>query len=354
MLKNLILTTLLLSANLIAQNSVSDKANCSCLMDFDQMVEKVVINYAGYDIKTNGNNKSRLEKLTKRLRHKASKAIEKNCETILSEWTDFFKDGHLRVRSKSWFESYNKEFAKRQTKPTIEISDSNFIVLHIPSFQVSKPELDKILSDNKEKISTTPNLIIDLHGNDGGSDWTYTNLMPILYTNPIITVAGGTRSSDDSIKYYERFVDKKNPENTLPWVTDLLKMLRENKGKIVSNDKDDQLILEEVQEYPKNIAILIDETNASAAETFLLKARQSKKVKLFGSNTKGVVDYLNPMFETLPCNKFILAVPLVRRSMKLPKDAIDNVGISPDVRIDKNVKNKIRFVIDFYKNSKTH
>ncbi|MGY0034733.1 S41 family peptidase [Pedobacter sp. NJ-S-72] len=35
--------------------------------------------------------------------------------------------------------------------------------------------------------------------------------------------------------------------------------------------------------YPSNVAIMINENNASTAEQFLLEAKQSKKVKLFGA-----------------------------------------------------------------------
>lgn len=344
----------LAQSNLHSQTRENKSQNtgisCSCLTDFDRMVEVVTASYAGYEDKITGRNKANFEKFTNRLRVRAAKAGGPECEAVLSEWVEFFRDGHLRVRTHEYFDSFAKNFAENPRKPSLQILGAEFIVLRIPTFHESKTDLDKILADHRDKISSTPNLIIDLRGNDGGSDWTYTNLMPLLYTNPIITVAGGIRASDASIKYFERFVNKDKPEETPPWVTDLLKKLREHKGTTIPADEPERIVLDKVQLFPKNIAVLIDGSNMSAAETFLLKARQSKKVKLFGSNTKGVVDYLNPTFEALPCKRFVLATPLTKRSMKLPQDAIDNVGILPDIRISDKVDDKIQFIVNHYRN----
>jgi len=44
---------------------------------------------------------------------------------------------------------------------------------------------------------------------------------------------------------------------------------------------------------PQKIMILMDEKCASAAEQFLLEARQSKKAILVGQPSRGVLDYAN-------------------------------------------------------------
>jgi C-terminal processing protease CtpA/Prc len=96
----------------------------------------------------------------------------------------------------------------------------------------------------------------------------------------------------------------------------------------------DSIIKEDtIYPNPKRVGIIINERNASAAEQFLLRAKESKKVILFGNrNTKGVLDYSNCDFEDLPSGNYQLKWPQ-SRSRRLPEHPIDNIGIAPDVVI---------------------
>jgi hypothetical protein len=53
---------------------------------------------------------------------------------------------------------------------------------------------------------------------------------------------------------------------------------------------------------------------------------------LFGQPSAGVLDYANVRVFALPSGKCFMAIPTTR-SRRLPKNPIDNVGITPDVRI---------------------
>ncbi|QNK61128.1 hypothetical protein H7F33_11115 [Pedobacter sp. PAMC26386] len=88
--------------------------------------------------------------------------------------------------------------------------------------------------------------------------------------------------------------------------------------------------------YPSNVAIMINENNASIAEQFLLEAKQSKKVKLFGANTFGALDISNMAFVMSPCKEFELGYSL-SESFRIPDFMIDNVGLQPDYYIDKSI-----------------
>jgi C-terminal processing protease CtpA/Prc len=84
---------------------------------------------------------------------------------------------------------------------------------------------------------------------------------------------------------------------------------------------------------PRNVGIIINEGNASSAEQFLLAAKESDKVILFGNcNTAGVLDYSNITPNPLPSNNYQLWCPMTR-SKRLPENPIDNIGIAPDVMI---------------------
>ena len=84
------------------------------------------------------------------------------------------------------------------------------------------------------------------------------------------------------------------------------------------------------------MAIIIHEGNGSTTEQFLLAARQSKKVKLYGTTTYGVLDISNMHYVPSPCSDFQLGYSL-SRSMRLPDLAIDDVGIQPDFFIHREV-----------------
>ncbi|WP_116108447.1 S41 family peptidase [Lewinella sp. IMCC34191] len=91
-----------------------------------------------------------------------------------------------------------------------------------------------------------------------------------------------------------------------------------------------------VYPYPARVAILIDGGNGSTDEQFLLAARQSQKVKLFGQSTFGVLDISNMYYIPSPCQEFELGYSLTR-SFRIPHLAIDGVGIQPDYFIGDEV-----------------
>lgn len=103
------------------------------------------------------------------------------------------------------------------------------------------------------------------------------------------------------------------------------------KDSIISVEKKDT-----IYPYPQNVGIIINEHNGSTAEQFLLEAKQSKKVKLFGVTTFGVLDISNMYFVESPCKQFKLAYSL-SRSFRIPGFTIDSKGIQPDFYIDKSI-----------------
>ena len=105
-------------------------------------------------------------------------------------------------------------------------------------------------------------------------------------------------------------------------------MLNENRVSIDSFDT--------VHEFPRNIGIIINENNGSTTEQFLLAAKQSKKVKLFGTTTAGVLDISNMYFVASPCEEFELGYCL-SKSMRIPEMTIDEKGIAPDYYIDRDI-----------------
>ena len=92
-----------------------------------------------------------------------------------------------------------------------------------------------------------------------------------------------------------------------------------------------------ITNYPKNIAIIINEKNGSTTEQFLLTAKQSNKVKLFGVTTYGALDISNVNDINSPFGDIKLFYGM-SKSFRIPAFAIDDIGLQPDFFIDDTIE----------------
>lgn len=228
-----------------------------------------------------------------------------------------------------------------ENQPYIEKLNETTLYLRIPSFEGShKKNIDSILTVNREKIISTKNLIIDIRNNGGGSDESYSAIIPFLYTNPIKTVGVEFLSTKLNNQRMLDFINKSEygfDDESKKWAKKAYDKLETRLGQfvnlnkhIVSEDKKDT-----IYPFPQNVGVIINEANGSTAEQFLLEAKQSKKVKLFGVTTFGSLDISNMYFVESPCKEFQLGYSL-SRSMRIPSFTIDERGIQPDYYLDKS------------------
>ncbi|QTE24217.1 S41 family peptidase [Polaribacter cellanae] len=227
----------------------------------------------------------------------------------------------------------NKPFFKELSNST------NYI--RIPSFSYqSKKAIDSIIDLNTDLIISKKNLIIDLRNNGGGSDESFQEILKFLYTNPIRTIGVKRLSTPLNNSGIENFA-KNNDLTTAEkkWVNNALKKLKATPtGKFVNleNKSVDTLTFDTIYKYPQNIAILINQNNYSSTEQFLLAAKQSEKVKLFGTTTGGALDISNFYYVTSPCGDYKTAI-CTSKSMRIPEMTIDDKGIQPDYYIDQSI-----------------
>jgi hypothetical protein len=217
-----------------------------------------------------------------------------------------------------------------------KLSDSTFY-LRITSFEDDEAEL--AVRKHWSEITSMPYLIIDIRGNGGGQDNFYQVLADLIYTNPYESKGVEWYATENNIKMYENAIKDgkiKDGEEGIRRTTALLNEMKKNIGGFVIHpltENDETVKNDTVYPSPKKVGIIIDDGNASSAEQFLLDAKESTKVLLFGNcNTAGVLDYSNAITEKLPSNKYELFFPMTR-SRRLPNHPIDNIGISPDVNI---------------------
>ncbi|WP_432411054.1 S41 family peptidase [Rasiella sp. SM2506] len=231
-------------------------------------------------------------------------------------------------------------------------------LIKISSFNYPYVErIGKLIEVNKTAIENSENLIIDIRNNGGGTDDAYTKLLPLLATNPIRNIGIellSTQGLIDGVTTYKDGLMKKDAEKNKDEIKELenrLTIYKENFGKFINLSRKD-VTIDSVQindRSPKQIIILVNDNVASAGENFLLKAKQSKKVKVMGIPTSGVLDYANAYFFKFACENYKLLLPTYR-SLRLPQYPIDNIGIQPDIYIDKSITDWEQFAIDYLEN----
>ena len=226
-------------------------------------------------------------------------------------------------------------------RPFLHTMDDSTLLLRIPSFRYAqKPIIDSVLQANHALITHTKYLIIDLRNNGGGSDASYENLLPYLYTNPISVVGVEFYSTALNNRRMEEFM--RNPqmdERLRQWARAALDKLNRHLGEYV-NLRDrvvDIVRYDTIYPYPAQVAVLINGRCGSTTEQFLLAARQSKKTKLYGTTTMGALDISNLYHVTSPCGDYTLWYGLTR-SYRLPDFPIDGIGIQPDFFFDRSIK----------------
>lgn len=281
----------------------------------------------------------------KPLEGKASFRLE-NKVLELHDDTRFVRKTNSAISDDALLYSYVPEFPNGTNifPLAIKLSDSTFY-LRIPSFMDNDAE--KLTKKHWTAITSTPNLIIDIRNNGGGQDEFYQILSDLIYTQPYENKGVEWYATENNIKMYEDALkngDIRDGEEGILWTNSLINEMKKKLGGFVIHPMmgGDQTIKNDtIFPYPKRVGIIINEGNASSAEQFLLSAKQSSKVILFGnSNTAGVLDYSNAISENLPSNKFELIFPMTR-SRRLPDQPIDNVGISPDVIVPYNATDQL-------------
>jgi hypothetical protein len=210
--------------------------------------------------------------------------------------------------------------------------------LKVSTFDSSNGKnIDSIITANKAALSDMPNLIIDLRGNGGGSDWTFNPLMNLVYTGPIKHIGNDLLSTEANIEGWKNYLtDEDRSEGNKQSIRETVKSLEANKGKMVTNTKDFTINGYTSVASPSKVVILIDENCASSTEEFLLMARQSKKVILMGQNTSGTLDYSNFVMAPFPCMPYAIAYSTSRSRRIDAGQAIDNIGIKPAKYINTN------------------
>lgn len=345
---------------------ISSAQQCDCLQNFNYMVSHVRLDYAGFNDKIKYGNKKAFENFTNSLRKRsiAAKDVD-SCYVTLRTWTNYFRDSHLRVQLDwRYREKYpeaakllNTQFAKSKNSlisieklepnTSIKLLDDKTVLLRLPSFEwKEKKNIDSLLQAYDPQLKKMPNWIIDLRGNDGGTDYAFGGLMPYIYTNPIKIKPDEFLSSEENINILtENLKDSELSQAGKDFTAGVIKLMKQHPNQFVNPSGKDsfEVKFDTIYQYPTKVAILIDKNTASSAESFLLNAIQSSKVKVYGEHSAGMLDYNNTQFFNIPCKDLNLVIP-IGRSKRLPENPIDNIGVKPDIKIDVKEPDKIEYI----------
>ncbi|MCD6566288.1 MAG: hypothetical protein J7K53_10135 [Bacteroidales bacterium] len=280
--------------------------------------------------------------------------------SIIKENYELF-DGSILL-----FKNYNIVMIKEQPSPKLseeeiklkldkidgfyytKVSDKTSL-LCITSFEDQYVErIEKMVLDNQQAIENSENLIIDVRNNLGGTYDAYDEILPYIITNNIRGVGQEFLVTQELIDGVEDwFDDEEGKKKARRWIS----MFEGNIGKFVNTDTADIHInkIEIAKQSPKQIVILANKRTASSGEAFVLEAKQSKKVKILGTPTYGAIDYASPCLFDFGCKDYKLMMP-TWRDRRLPDYPIDNIGVQPDIYLDKSVKDWIQFAVDYLEN----
>lgn len=268
-------------------------------------------------------------------RNKASLHLNKNVFEIHDD-TRYVRQGKDDIADKALLISYIPLYPNGLNTYSVAtfLSDSTFYI-RIPGFDSNTA--NDIVQKHWNEIMSRPNLIIDIRNNGGGQDNYYQKLAEIIYTNPYESKGVEWYATEGIVAEWEESIKNGNiKEGYEEESKALVEEMKKNIGGFVVHPYyggDEIIERDTVYSYPKKVGIIINGNNASSAEQFLLDAKQSTKVVLFGNeNTAGVLDYSNITPKELPSGKYNLWLPATR-SRRLPDFPIDNIGIAPEVII---------------------
>lgn len=230
--------------------------------------------------------------------------------------------------------------------PKFKKLDNKTGLLTIPSFDISlRQETDSLMLKIDSVLLNTDHLIIDLRNNHGGAVGAFKKILPYIYTNPILTESAQVLATDDNIK--DGFEDTSTdlPQDVQDSFKQNLIKLKAHLGEMYLLYPVDTIRYTNIFKKPSRVSILMNKESSSSTELFALQARQSSKVKLYGTNSAGSINYVERVETQMPCKFFTLIYPPTRLLRANTEKA--NVGIKPDIEIPSEVKDWIKYVKDY-------
>jgi hypothetical protein len=232
------------------------------------------------------------------------------------------------------FSKRNDSLVKAKNRPGVSMLASGTAYLRVPSFDISvKNALESILAANQELLQSE-NMVIDIRNNTGGSTLVSGQLLNYILDGPIEHGGSKFLSSAQNLADIDSMYHR-------PAVIHYYKQFMKDRIERMAKHPDSLVVFTERQTYtpdsiyptPKHVYIITNKASASTSEIFVLQARQSKKVKVVGDYTAGLIDYLDLSLDrTLPCPLFYYRTPMTRAD-HVNTQPLDPTGIEPSILV---------------------
>jgi hypothetical protein len=283
-------------------------AHDPCVADLDAAAELLAQDYPGY-VRAEADPAARIDVTLADTREIARGLKDAACDAAIRDYLDVFADGHLLLTSRYSppVEMPTPLFADDRRPVARPLSERAFLI-RVPSFAVGLgPAIDTIVVEHEEALRAHEILIVDLRGNGGGSDTTWTDLVKPIYTDPMERWGVRWYPTEGNARAIEEQVEQMRTDPRSASMCDAMQQIadgmREHLGEgpvSLGASPGRTVTLPNVWDTPRRVGIVADRTCASACENFLLAARQSTKVTVFGSATYGVTDFQNIRAAELP------------------------------------------------------
>lgn len=225
-------------------------------------------------------------------------------------------------------------------RPTV-IVRARTVIVSIPSHDPGlKPYLDSLIAIHQDELVHAQHLIVDLRGNEGGGSFMSDGLLPYILSDTSPDTIDDYRrslmlSSEDQIRYVSRMWGS----DTIPQIQRMLVRMRAHPGELVPLF--DSLVPPETESRdtvvfgPRRVAIMIDGGTVSASEVLVQRARQSKRVTIFGEHTAGALDYQSTAIVWFSPDerRWGLGYPTTTARAELPAGGMRGKGIPPQVTV---------------------
>ena len=309
-------------------------APAECGADLDSLAPYMLANDAGARDRVAQTGHATFDAAFAAARMLAAAAVDEDaCLAALRSYLATFRKTHLSIRSMAAAAGAARPALPL---PTFRVLSAKTALLTVPSFADQAGDaIARTLAEHARDLAQRPNLVIDVRGNGGGSDWTYQPLLPLVAANTrrdvgamlLATPANSAANRDvcallapeskqcrDAARAESEAMDRAPAGTFIPMPGERAVDIVEP-GRVAAN--------------PRRIGVLVDRRCGSTCEEFLLAVRQSFKVKLFGQSSAGSLDYSNLRPFVLPSGKRLLMYA-TSRSLRLPQFAVDLAGIPPD------------------------